>query len=303
VRAYLLFVILFARFDSEGDSMSSGELWFVKLPNGDVHHVTLDQLDAAFQDGHINENTPVLADGATQWTTLGKAAGLEDEASPPAPVAAPSPTPAPVVRSVAPPMVQAAAPVSYAPQAAAASYAPRSAPVSYAPRSAPVSYAPVANSIRPVAMDLGPSPYLNDPFKKKSRKGWIVATMALASIGAGVGFAATNGKIAFGDSPLVAAAPPPAAVAPPPIDPIPAAKPPPPPAAPPPTPQAPLGGSLPATGSPLNPQFATVGKEPQADRTHQDTARHHSYAAQTSSKKSSVFSKGGSKFDPLNSDL
>jgi hypothetical protein len=282
--------------------MSSGELWFVKLPNGDVHHVTLDQLDAAFQGGHINENTPVLADGATTWTTLGQAAGLEDEA-PPARAAAPSPTPAPVVRSVAPPVAHP----SYVPQAAPTSYAPRSAPVSYAPRSAPVSYAPVANSIRPVAMDLGPSPYADAAaFKKSSRKGWVVAVMALSAVGAGVGFAATNGKIALGDSPLVAAAPPPAAAAPPPaVDPIPAANPTPAPQPPPPTtPQAPLAGALPAMDSPLNPHFAVAGKEPPADKTHQDSARaHHTYAAQTSSKKSAVFTKGGNKFDPLNSDL
>jgi hypothetical protein len=154
-------------------------------------------------------------------------------------------------------------------------------------------------------MDLGPSPYADSAtFKKTSRKGWVVAVMALSAVGAGVGFAATNGKIALGDSPLVAAAAaPPAAVAPPPVDPIPAAKPTPAPAPPPPaTPQAPLAGSLPAMDSPLNPHFAAAGHEPAA--THQDsTPHHHTYAAQTSTKKSAVFSKGGSKFDPLNSDL
>jgi hypothetical protein len=284
----------------EGKNMSSGDLWFVKLPNGDVHHVTLDQLDAAFQAGHINENTPVLSEGATQWTTLGAAAGL-DEAPPPA---APSPTPAPVVRSVAPPAVHAAAPVPYVPQVAPVSYAPRSAPVSYAPRSAPVSYAPPGNSIRPVAMDLGADFDLNDaPFKSKSRKGWIVAIMALAAVGGGVGFAATNGKIALGESPLVAAAPPPAP-APPPVDPLPAVKPQPAPQAPP-VVQAPLAGTLPAMDSPMNPHFAQASKDRQAQAdTHQDGARaRHSYTAQTSTKKSSVFTKGGNKFDPLNSDL
>ena len=48
--------------------MSAGELWFVKLPNGDVHHVTVDQLDMAFEAGHINADTLVLADGSSEWT-------------------------------------------------------------------------------------------------------------------------------------------------------------------------------------------------------------------------------------------
>jgi hypothetical protein len=289
--------------------MSSGELWFVKLPNGAVHHVTLDQLDAAFEAGHIDARTPVLSDGATQWTTLGEAAGLEDAPVAPAPVAAPSPTPAPVVMSVAAPTYAAQpAPVSYAPRQAPVSYAPRSAPVSYAPRSAPVSYVPpAANSLRPVAMDLGSDPYLGDvPFKKRSGKGWVVAVLTLAVVGGGVGFAAANGHLAIGDSPLVAAAaaPPATPPAPPPrVDPMPAAAPTP--------PQAPLAGTLPAMDSPLNPRFNDAQKDKllQADKVREDRSKarqsSHGYSASTSTKykSSSTFSKGGNKYDPLNSDL
>jgi hypothetical protein len=57
------------------------ELWYVKLANGDVHRVTIDQLDGAFQAGHIDESTMVLAAGASQWTRLGDIAGLDDEAN------------------------------------------------------------------------------------------------------------------------------------------------------------------------------------------------------------------------------
>ena len=64
------------------------ELWYVKLPNGDVHRVTIDQLDGAFQAGHIDESTMVLAAGASQWTKLGDIAGLDEES-------APDPQPAP----------------------------------------------------------------------------------------------------------------------------------------------------------------------------------------------------------------
>ena len=67
------------------------ELWYVKLPNGDVHRVTIDQLDGAFQAGHVDENTMVLAAGASQWTKLGDIAGLDEESAPdPQPVPEPA---------------------------------------------------------------------------------------------------------------------------------------------------------------------------------------------------------------------
>ena len=65
------------------------ELWYVKLANGDVHRVTIDQLDGAFQAGHIDESTMVLAAGASQWTKLGEVAGLDDESAAPPQAAAP----------------------------------------------------------------------------------------------------------------------------------------------------------------------------------------------------------------------
>ena len=61
-------------------------LWYVKTPDGDVHRVTLDQLDEAFQAGRIDGKVMVLAAGATTWQTLSSLAGL-DEAPPSAPVA------------------------------------------------------------------------------------------------------------------------------------------------------------------------------------------------------------------------
>jgi len=62
--------------------MSGDEnLWYVKTPDGDVHRVTLDQLDEAFQAGRIDGKVMVLAAGATKWQSLGELAGL-DEAPP-----------------------------------------------------------------------------------------------------------------------------------------------------------------------------------------------------------------------------
>jgi hypothetical protein len=71
--------------------MSGDEnLWYVKTPDGDVHRVTLDQLDEAFQAGSIDENVMVLAAGATKWAKLGDLAGL-DTPTPPASTAMPMP--------------------------------------------------------------------------------------------------------------------------------------------------------------------------------------------------------------------
>jgi hypothetical protein len=59
-------------------------LWYVKTPDGDVHRVTLDQLDEAFQSGRIDENVMVLAAGATKWAKLSELAGLDAPETPPA---------------------------------------------------------------------------------------------------------------------------------------------------------------------------------------------------------------------------
>jgi hypothetical protein len=64
--------------------MSGDEnLWYVKTTDGDVHRVTLDQLDEAFQAGRIDEDVMVLAAGATKWAKLSALAGLDEPAPPP----------------------------------------------------------------------------------------------------------------------------------------------------------------------------------------------------------------------------
>jgi hypothetical protein len=73
------------------------EIWLVQLHSGATRAMTLDELDAAFNDGTINEDTYVRRDGATKWVRLRDELGeSEPAAPPPAPVYA-SPTPAPVV--------------------------------------------------------------------------------------------------------------------------------------------------------------------------------------------------------------
>jgi hypothetical protein len=54
------------------------ELWRVQLSTGEIRMMTLEALDQAFDEGLIDARVPVLAPGASAWTTLGEAAGLDD---------------------------------------------------------------------------------------------------------------------------------------------------------------------------------------------------------------------------------
>lgn len=65
------------------------ETWLVQLGSGAVRVMTLDELDAAFQEGTIDEETYVRRDGATKWVRLRDELAASD-------APAPSPTPAPV---------------------------------------------------------------------------------------------------------------------------------------------------------------------------------------------------------------
>lgn len=56
------------------------DVWHVKLAAGQAQ-MTLDELDAAYQNGAIDERTEVREEGSDEWTTLGALLGIE----PPAP--------------------------------------------------------------------------------------------------------------------------------------------------------------------------------------------------------------------------
>lgn len=62
--------------------MHDDEMWLVKLDDGHVRSMTLDELDAAFQKDEIHERTMICRDGGDRWITLGEELGLES--SPPA---------------------------------------------------------------------------------------------------------------------------------------------------------------------------------------------------------------------------
>src|SRR5438067_12441837 len=81
-----------------------GDAYHVLLGGGQLRVLSLDELDAAFNAGSIDERTFVLAPGSTEWTRLGDLAGLDEDPPPaPAPVMAP-------VRAFVPVAVAAPAP-------------------------------------------------------------------------------------------------------------------------------------------------------------------------------------------------
>jgi hypothetical protein len=85
-----------------GTGMSDHDLWHVKLSEGCVVEMTLDEIDTAFNAGRINAATAVMAPGDFRWRTLGEAAGLEDEVLEIEPEPAPYSI-APVAADVTPP--------------------------------------------------------------------------------------------------------------------------------------------------------------------------------------------------------
>ncbi len=61
------------------------ETWLVQLQNGAVRAMSLDELDAAFQDGSIDEDTFVRREGASKWIRLREELGAQEPVEPPAP--------------------------------------------------------------------------------------------------------------------------------------------------------------------------------------------------------------------------
>jgi hypothetical protein len=282
---------------------STAELWYVKLPDGDVHCVTVDQLDEAFQRGAIDRRTRVFAQDQRAWISLGEILG-EDEMEAQSPVAA------------------------------------YGAPSSYAPRSQPparYSYAAaMPSSVRPVSLDFEEDIDLS-PYKSGSGKWVFAALLIVAGVGVAVGYfrpdlqvaavaqvharvpaiastisrlQASLGKLTRGHE-QAAAAPQTADVAPPPALPAataaaaPAVQP----AAAPAQPSATAATDGPpavatATTSPA-PKGATEPRKPSAS-PHPKAVGHAAGTGGSPRPKSSgtqPFTTGGNKFDPLNSSI
>src|SRR4051812_24382184 len=70
-------------YAASGHIDDNEDLWHVQLATGEVRPMTLDQLDEAFQDGIVNEETFVFQEETNRWAKLGEVAGLgadDDEA-------------------------------------------------------------------------------------------------------------------------------------------------------------------------------------------------------------------------------
>jgi|HubBroStandDraft_6_1064221.scaffolds.fasta_scaffold369111_2 hypothetical protein len=247
--------------------MSENETqWHVQVEEGLVKLWSIDQLDAAFKAGLIDESTFVLEDGTHEWQTLGALlGGDEPEAS--APVA-----------------VQ-----SYAPQAQVAvqSYAPQAAVV---PAATPLSLPPMSftpQSTAPMVSDLDD----DMPVQFRSKKRGLAIGFSLALVAAGVAVAGFR----FGSTATDAAAAPVAAVAPPPVvAPTPAPEP------------APSAADATRLSDDQRRALADADKALQAKLDSQKKVRaaaapHHSHGKSAHEK--TPFQNGGAQGDPLNAKL
>jgi hypothetical protein len=151
------------------DSAIDSDLWHVELPSGEIHVITLDQLDDAFNRGLVNEHTRVWQEGMGAAMPLGELLGSEAEAESPPPAVA-AVTAAPVGS------------ISTWPPVVSASVAP---PPSTAPPSSATSWQTVAiPSVRPLAFDVGDD--LEAFAKPRRSRAVLLALAAMLGIGAGV---------------------------------------------------------------------------------------------------------------------
>jgi hypothetical protein len=170
--------------------MSEETTWHVQVEAGDVKVWTLDQLDAAFKAGLIDESTFVLEEGTTEWIQLGTLLGGDDE-----------PEVAPV------PVAAAPRPVAAAPAARVVVSEPP--PFSFSP----ISTAPMATDFDDIES--------SEAFRKKKKPGVVIGLGLTVAAAAVAVFAFTRGASSHAvEIPVQAAvaAPPPVAPAAAPAD-------------------------------------------------------------------------------------
>jgi len=66
-------------YEATDQTESEDDQWHVQLASGEVCLMTLDQLDEAFQNGVIHENTYLWQEGSAGWVTLREVAGLDSD--------------------------------------------------------------------------------------------------------------------------------------------------------------------------------------------------------------------------------
>src|SRR5215831_20765397 len=137
----------------ESTNGANKDIWHVQLSSGEIRVMSLEQLDEAFHDGVVSENTFIYQAGMNDWIRLGALAGLEGEEESSTPVSEDAvtipmpPPPHPIVLDVTPPgHVLSAAPA----QLGAISMAP---PPSFAAAALTSNAAVAPNSFAPLASD------------------------------------------------------------------------------------------------------------------------------------------------------
>src|SRR5262252_9528948 len=152
----------------ESTNGANKDIWHVQLSSGEIRVMSLEQLDEAFHDGVVSENTFIYQAGMNDWIRLGALAGLEgdEESSTPESgdaVTIPMPPPPhPIVLDVTP-----AAHVLSATPAAISMAPPSLAAAALASNAAmgPNSFAPLATDKPDLEFDTDAS------FRRKSSRG------------------------------------------------------------------------------------------------------------------------------------
>ncbi len=257
--------------------MGSSDFWYVKLPNGDVHRVTLDQLDEAFRCGHVDRRTEVMGASTERWMTLAEI--LSDD-EPESPAARP------------------AQPLAYG----------------HVPQT-PYSLRPMSVDFEDVDVDVAPRRrgsgawWAFAAFAIAAAFGGVAAVRpdlrasAVARVQAGMRTlsAARTHTVAAASMDPVAVTPPPASPAPPPAVAVPVAAP----AAATPPSSAPAA----AGDSALASRFAAHANQPKPQPRYTKIQRKPGAPSRAKTSAagpkpaSPVFTTGGNKFDPLNSSI
>jgi hypothetical protein len=297
-------------------TIENDDRWYVQFDSQEVRLMSLEELDAAFQQGLIHENTYLIQVGSSEWQTLADVAGLgsaedpaEDEietaALPPSQIAAslrPEPLPAAAapVLATATALPQAhgfarvAAPVSaWPPTVAATSH--KAPAASEAP---PSTAFQSSRSMIPVVHDVGDLDVDASQFKRSRSSLALFAAAAVALLGGGA-FALTRldapaALPAAAQAPIAAAALPPRPL----LEPVTAAA------------ISPAPAEAPRTETSTR-QLSEDMKQALLDADKSRSNKRKSRAPAASSRRSggngssgkSVFRSGGSADDPLNSNL
>ncbi len=161
--------------------------FYAQFDSREVELLTLDELAAAFEEGHIHGNTFVCREGESQWATLSEVAGLGDEREPevvpPSVVERRPPMPqraVEVVSETRPALPGQRPMMNTVPAARFATVIPSLTPVV---ASSPASFAPVSSNIDDRSAGLDDE----QAFRPKRRWGRVLlAAAALTVAGGGV---------------------------------------------------------------------------------------------------------------------